>query len=231
MRRQQTIWKKEHANNASIPKIGSTTPAGGAIYFADFLKKRGIVTPGNIVDIGCGKGRNTVYFAQLGYSVFGMDYIALAIAHTKKLIHQAGHTNHVKLVATAIDKKWPFPANYFDAAIDNYSSIDIETKKGRDIYKKELLRTLKPGGYALICVVSANDELEHDLHRTSPCEEIHSTIWPNGKFQKNYTEEELREFYREFDVVELTEIKKSAIKLGKTYMATNYRLIIQKPSL
>lgn len=227
MRKQQAIWSKEHQGNITIPSLASHKPSDGVVFFISYLKRIRVVPAGKALDIGCGKGRNTLYFAKQGYEVYGIDYIPAAINHTKQRARTLNIQNRIKLFTAAIDQRWPFPDNFFDLAIDNYSSIDIETKKGRETYKKELVRTLKPGGWALVAVVSTDDELEQTMKKGR---EPNSTIWPNGKFQKNYTQKELREFYKEFEILEIKEMKKPAFKLGKNYMATNYWMILRNPS-
>lgn len=225
MRRQQKIWIEEHKKYHSIPKLGTLTPANGVLYFETYISRIGIHPPKRVVDIGSGNGRNTLFFAQKGFYVYAIDYVQSALDHTKHEAKKLKIMNMIHLYPIAIDTRWPFNNNFFDLAIDNYSSIDIETKKGRKTYKEELLRTLKPGGYALVTVIAASDELEQTMVKG---EESNSTIWPNGKFQKNYDEAELRKFYKEFEIVELKKVTKPAFKLAKHYTATNFRLILKK---
>jgi SAM-dependent methyltransferase len=229
MRVQQKIWQKEHRNNASIPKLASVSPGSAVVYFIKVLQTNSPHSLQKVVDIGSGKGRNTLYLAKLGYDVYAMDYIKEAAGTTKQLMKQAHLTERVHVKIAPIDHKWPFPNDYFSLAIDNYSSIDIETKKGREIYGKELFRTLKPGGYAIVAVVSADDEVEKQIMHENPGLEPNSSIWPNGKFQKNYTATELRGFYKEFKIIKIKIVKNPAVKLGKHYTATNIWTILQKP--
>ena len=65
--------------------------------------------------------------------------------------------------------------------------------------------------------------------RQSPGKEPNSSIWPSGKFQKNYTQDELKSFYKEFNVVEFKERVKPSFKLGREFSGTTYYLLIQKP--
>jgi hypothetical protein len=44
----------------------------------------------------------------------------------------------------------------------------------------------------------------------------------------DYDEQELREFYSMFEVVELRKISKPAFKLGRDGTATNYWLVLKK---
>lgn len=228
MRKQQKIWLEEHKDQLTIPGMASTEPASSVVAFTDWLRKENITLGDKAVDIGCGKGRNSIYLASLGLQVWGLDYIESALTAAKQLAEfRQLHNIHFKLAE--IDKPWEFPDNFFDIAIDSFSSIDIETKSGREIYRSELYRTLKPGGIALITVVSNEDEWEKGLISTNPGAEYNSTLWPQtGKFQKNYDETELREFYKIFEIVSLEKISKPAFKLGKHYQAINFWLVIKK---
>jgi SAM-dependent methyltransferase len=229
MRKQKQVWEKEHDTAESLPSLALAEPSEGVVAFVEWLGKHG-VRRGKIVDIGCGKGRNTVYLARQGFEVHGIDYIKSAIDKTDERARENNVVPMVRLHQAEIDAPWPFPERFFDAAVDNLSSVDIETQAGRDVYKKELLRTLKPGGYAFVAVVAAHDVVETELLKISPGPERNSTIWPSGKFEKVYDEAELREFYKDFEILELREVKKpGARKLGKVFTATNYWLTLQKP--
>lgn len=229
MRTQQQIWQDIHANDSAFPSYALPEPSGMVVTFVEYLKRHGGVTASTVVDIGCGKGRNSVYLAKEGFNVTGMDYIESAIASAQTATKQAGVMDRVSFSQAAIDTKWPFADNTFDLAVDCFASIDIETKAGREIYRNELYRTLKPEGCALICVVSSKDEYEAEMIATYPGEEKNSTYWPgNGKFQKDYDEAELREFYHMFTILELTEQQKPSQKMGRQYMATNYWMVVKK---
>jgi SAM-dependent methyltransferase len=205
-------------------------PASGVVLFTQFLKENGITPPAKAIDIGCGKGRNTAYLASLGFDVFAIDYIPLAVERTKQLAKANGLESKTHAQLAPIDERWPFADNYFDVAVDSFSSIDIETRKGRETCRDELFRTLKPGSYALVTVVSTSDEIEKEFLESSPGYENNSVIWPQtGKFQKVYDEPELREFYGMFELVQLKEIRKKAFKLNRQYTATNYWMVLRKP--
>jgi len=229
MRKQQKIWQGEHTKTAAFPSYDNSAPSDMVVRFGEFLKQKNLFF-GKIVDIGCGRGRNAVYMAESGLEVFALDYIAEAIASTKKLADTKNISNHLHCICAGIDEPWPFEDNYFHIAIDCFSSIDIETKQGREVYKTEMLRTLKPGGFAMVAVVSAEDEFEKEMTAISPGLEPNSTFWKeNGKFQKNYSVEELRSFYRDFEIIDLQLLNKTAHKMGRAYQASNFYMVIKKP--
>lgn len=230
MRKQQKVWQNEHKKVEAFKSYEMPEPASVVVQFIDFLKRKNLNLGGKVIDIGCGKGRNSIYLAELGFEVYAVDYIEEALNYGKNKADQRSFAHSIKFFNISIDEKWPFENNFFNYAIDCFSSIDIETREGREIYKKEMFRTLTPGGYALVSVVSAEDEFEAEMMKQSPGKEPNSVIWlANGKFQKDYTEQELREFYKEFKIIEITEIQKKSRKLDKDFTATIFRVILRKP--
>lgn len=229
MRKQQEIWLQEHTDGATLPTMGNVEPAGGVVLFTDWLMQHHISPVGRAVDIGAGKGRNCVHLATIGYETWALEYIEPALETARQLAKKNSVDAKSYFELMDIDKPWKFSDNFFDIAIDSFSSIDIETKQGRVVCRDEMFRTLKPGGYALVTVCSAEDEWEKELIANHPGPEPNSTIWPqNGKFQKDYTETELRKFYKDFKIIELQSISKPAFKLGRTGIATNFWVVLRK---
>jgi SAM-dependent methyltransferase len=229
MRKQQQIWHDEHTNEATLPAMAHVKPASGVVQFADYLKERDIPLSGKAVDIGMGKGRNSVHLAELGFEVWGLEYIELAIAAAKQLAENNDVAEKIHFELAELDTDWDIEDDFFDIAVDSFSSIDIETREGREKCRDEMYRTLKPGGSALVTVCSADDEWEKELIANHPGPEPNSTLWPqNGKFQKDYDEVELREFYKMFEIMELKKMSKPVFKLGRNGVATNFWMVLKK---
>ena len=229
MKNQKKVWEEAHANPVDLPSLASDAPSEGVVYFTEFLSKKGVFG-GKALDVGCGQGRNAVYLAEKGFLVYAFDFVKKALEETLEKARLNDVEKRLCLSLTSMDAAWPFPADFFDAAVDSFSSIDVETLSGREKCRFELLRTLKAGGYAFISVVSAEDELEKQFIKQNPGKEKNSCHWPvSNKFQKDYDEEELIDFYKDFEIVELKEVKKQAFKLGRNYTATNYWVIVRKP--
>jgi SAM-dependent methyltransferase len=229
MRKQQQIWYNEHTDQGTLPTMANAEPASGMLLFTDWLKEHGVPMTGKSVDIGAGKGRNSVYLAKSGLEVWALEYVEPAIVIAEQLAEKNGVADRVHFELAEVDTDWQNDDKFFDLAIDSFSSIDIETKRGREKCRDEMYRTLKPGGYALVTVCSADDEWEKELIAKHPGLEPNSTIWPqNGKFQKDYDEAELREFYKVFEIMELKVINKPAFKLGREGTATNLWMVLRK---
>ena len=117
------------------------------IYLFDQLLKGTYDSCRKVIDVGCGGGRNIVYFLQSGYDVYGIDPDANAIAKVQALSLQLapGNDEHNFLVAAAEDM--PFAPASFDLAI---CSAVLHFARD-DAHFKAMLSatwaTLKPGGY------------------------------------------------------------------------------------
>lgn len=125
----------------------------GKVYFkpqedmpelVKLFKKRGIK---KVLDLGCGSGRHTVYFAKNGFDTYGIDVAPVGLKMTKDWLKQEKLQANLKLAP--IFKKLPYKSNFFDAiiAIQVVSHERIE-----NIRKliKEMDRILKPSGLIFI---------------------------------------------------------------------------------
>lgn len=225
------VWEKEWSseNMKTVPRHASEIPSDEVVLFRSYLKSSKINPPKNVVDIGSGKGRNAIFMAKEGFTVYGIDYISAAVEHAKNEARKMGVQDLVQFKLGDVTRRWKFKKNFFDLAIDSLTTVGLQ-KKEREKCRDEMYRTLKKGGVALIRVVSSDDKLEKELMKKYPGNEPNSSVWPGiNKFQKNFSEVELRDFYRKFKILVLKKHRKKAFKLGKKFTATNWWLIIQKP--
>ncbi len=56
------------------------------------LVESGAVRPGRALDLGCGTGTNSIYLAQHGFAVVGVDFARKAIASARSKARRAGVT-------------------------------------------------------------------------------------------------------------------------------------------
>jgi SAM-dependent methyltransferase len=230
MRKQQQIWWDEHVKPSMIPGLSQEEPSKVLEFAWHYFAQNGVGLPASAVDIGCGKGRNSIFLAKQGVRVTAFDYIEPALEVARGRAAAEAVEQMITFVNAVIDEPWPFENNSFDLALDSYSSIDIETRQGRETYRDELSRTLKPQGWLIVTVVAEDDELEKEMAEQTPAgAEPQSVIWPSGKFQKNYNEAELRDFYKDFEIIELIKRETPAHKLDRDYLAKNYWLLARKP--
>lgn len=118
------------------------SPAPEVYYLAENWKAKNFK---NILDVGCGLGRNCIYLAKQGFELSGFDLSGHSVNQTL----QKAQTQNVKLnkFVVADMLEFPFEDNSFDAllALNVISHTDFEG------FKKilgEIKRTLKTGGEA-----------------------------------------------------------------------------------
>ena len=83
------------------------------IYLFDQLLKGRYDNCKTVIDIGCGGGRNLVYFLKNGYQVYGIDQDSRAVAAVKILSQQLSPGNPTDNFVVAKVEELPFENNFF----------------------------------------------------------------------------------------------------------------------
>lgn len=116
------------------------------IYLFDQLLKGRIQKGMQLLDAGCGAGRNIAYLMQAGVQVYGVDISTEAIEQTRRLASEMAPTLPARnFVATDLDAL-PFENEKFDVVL---CSAVLHFARSEEHFKgivQELWRVLKPGG-------------------------------------------------------------------------------------
>lgn len=104
-----------------------------------------------LLEIGCGNGRDSLFFYSKGFDVTGIDISAQALVLAKKnkemIDRESASSGHI-VFKKANAEKLPFP----DESFGNIYSIGVLHSSDLRKSMKEIARVLKPGGIALIHV-------------------------------------------------------------------------------
>ena len=117
------------------------------IYLFDQLLKGTYDQCKSVIDVGCGGGRNIVYFLKNGYQVYGMDREAGAIDTVQMISQQLAPDNPIENFVQANAEHLPFGDASFDLVI---CSAVLHFAKDKDNFEEMLhsiWRVLKPGGF------------------------------------------------------------------------------------
>ncbi len=108
-----------------------------------------------VLDLGCGTGRNTVYLARQGFSVYALDASKTGVAITKKKAKLLNLKNIKFKVADM--RHTHYPSNYFNAVwCMNVLSHGL-LKDNQDAVN-EIYRILKPKGMLVTNLMSSKDK-------------------------------------------------------------------------
>lgn len=158
----------------------------------------------NIMDLGCGTGRHTIYLAEHGFKVHATDISEHGLEITK--------TKAKKLNLNNIEFKQhdmrdiPFANNSIDGILcvwtTGHGTLEDACKNVNEMY-----RILKPGGVVVIDYVSIDD-----VNYGKGTEIAKDTFINNVEGEENIphhysTMEELKELYSNFSQVEITQIE------------------------
>ena len=177
---------------------------------------------GNILDLGCGGGRN---FKKINGIIYGVDFSEKQLEFAKEYADKKNIK--VKLTQSSADKL-PFKNNFFDAAICINVIHCINSKEKRENSLKELFRTLKPKAQTIISVW---DRSQKRLKNKPKICYIPWTV--NGKKYQRYTyiydKEELIELLKKvgFKIIEIE--NKSLNKEEGLYKTKNIIFLVEKP--
>jgi cyclopropane fatty-acyl-phospholipid synthase-like methyltransferase len=107
-----------------------------------------ILPVGRALDLGCGLGRASIYLAQHGWQVDGVDFISQAIKQARQRAAQANVTERVNFHLSPVTDL-SFLKGPYDFALDVGCAHGLTEKELQD-YHQELVRLLKPGAVYLL---------------------------------------------------------------------------------
>jgi SAM-dependent methyltransferase len=138
-------WKEEKHQSYKSDDIDTSVQD-----FYKFLKSRNV--SGTLLDIGCGNGKNTIYFQKKGFNSRGIDFARSAIDICKE---------NAKELMNKPEFKMADILNYnsgkkYDVVLDCGCLHHIK-RSNWNKYKKTILDNLKVGGYFYLHGISGGD--------------------------------------------------------------------------
>jgi SAM-dependent methyltransferase len=108
----------------------------------------GLLSPGRVLELGCGNGRNATYLASLGCSIDAIDFSARAIESARQQAERAGARVNFQC-CSIFDAE--LTEGFYDLVYDCGCFHHLPPHRRQD-YVELVRRALKPGGsYGLVC--------------------------------------------------------------------------------
>lgn len=223
-------WDKEHKSPNVLPQMDKTKASSGVIKFLEWLKGEG-KTPNELkgLEICCGKGRSVIGLAAEGVTMIGFDFSPSAIAEAKKRAKVTGVADKASFFVQDVTKSFPIEPESLDFVYDCFGSTDIESAEGRKAALDSVIKVLKPDGYLMVYLLSTDDEFQKEMTEKSPGPDEGSFIHPvNGKYEKAFTEDEVKDFYGQLKLRVFERVSKKDVFFGKEYSANHIWAVFQK---
>ena len=137
---QSQYWEK---NFLSKPEMFGLEPSKAAEDTLKTLKKENIK---NIVELGAGLGRDTIFFAKNSIHVSALDYSPTSIKTIDKKILGTKLLQFISTKVFDVRKKLPFEDNSVEACFSHMLYCMALTVAELKYLNNEICRILKPGG-------------------------------------------------------------------------------------
>jgi len=197
MSHQGNTWEKEYRNPKLVTK--NDGPQADTLRFFKFLKKeqKYIVEGKNILDLGCGTGRNSNYLAENENNVIGIEISKTALNIAKERASSLGI--HVDYRFGDIGENYEIKNDSIDIILDVTSSNSLN-EKGRENYLDEMNRILKTGGYVFVrALCKDGNKNVKNLLKQSPGREYDTYIMKEiGLTERVFSREDFIKMYSKY---------------------------------
>jgi len=209
-------WNKTYEQEGEI----QTEVSNFVVDFVNVLKKR---KAKKVLDLCFGTGRHTIYLAEQGFEVYGIDISEKG----KEITENKARSKPLKLHLQIADMhNLPYHNNFFDAIIAIYA-IEHNTIKGLKKTISELYRVLKPGGIMLTNLLS-NKDPRYGKGEKIEENTFHQILDPHEDEVTHHfsDKKEAKQLFSKFHLIQLKE-KKGFSKRRQT-IAFHWEIIAEK---
>jgi SAM-dependent methyltransferase len=148
---QKLHWNQVYARKHDMFGEEPSEPARKA---AELFKKEGRI---DILELGSGQGRDTIFFAKKSFRVTAFDYSEEAIRAIERKVHSLELSRSITTRSHDVRARLPFADESFDACYSHMLFCMAVTTAELEFLSGEVRRVLKPGGLNLYTVRHTGD--------------------------------------------------------------------------
>ena len=148
---QSQHWEINFSNK---PEMFGLEPSVSAIKALKIFKENKI---NNIIELGAGLGRDSIFFAKNNIKTKALDYSDSGIKIINNKIEKNNLSNVISTKLFDVRKKLPFKDNSIEGCYSHMLYCMALTTKELINLNKEVFRMIKPGGYNIFTVRNTLD--------------------------------------------------------------------------
>jgi len=148
---QSQHWEKNFLNK---PEMFGLKPSLAAAKALETFKEKNIK---NIIELGAGLGRDTIFFAKNSIYVQALDYSKASVESIYNKSKKLKLTDFIKTKIFDIRKKLPFENNSVEGCFSHMLYCMALTNNDLEHLNNEIHRILKPGGINIYTVRHTGD--------------------------------------------------------------------------
>ena len=148
---QSQHWEKNFSNK---PEMFGLEPSISAKKALNFFKEKKI---NDIIELGAGLGRDSIFFAKNNIKIQALDYSSSGIEIINHKIKKDNLSNYISTKLFDVREKLPFKDNSIDACYSHMLYCMALTIADLQKLNNEIHRILKPNGLNIYTVRHTND--------------------------------------------------------------------------
>ena len=159
LNQQSQQWED---NFSSKPEMFGLEPSLAARKALELFKQKNLK---NVLELGSGLGRDSIFFACNFIKLKVLDYSPSAIKIINQKIEKKNLTKFISAKLFDVRKKLPFEDNSFEACYSHMLYCMAMTNKELENLNDEICRILKPNGINIYTVRHINDgDFKRGIH-------------------------------------------------------------------
>ena len=175
---QSQHWERNFSNKPEMFGLEQSFSAKKAL---NFFKEKKI---NNIIELGAGLGRDSIFFAKNNIKIQALDYSSSGIEIINHKIKKNNLSNYISTKLFDVREKLPFKDNSIDACYSHMLYCMALTIADLQKLNNEIHRILKPNGLNIYTVRHTNDgDYKNGNH-------IGEDLYENDGFIVHYFSEE-----------------------------------------
>ena len=205
---QRKVWNGVYSEDRSF--FGEESSAFSRMCY-DLMKRSNVK---KVLELGCGHGRDSIFFASMGIKVETFDYSKVAVGILANLARRSGLPIHVRLLDAK--KGLPYPNSEFGAVYSHmFFNMHFTIKELKFLFG-EVRRVLKPEGFHFFSVRSRKDRYYGGGRKIS--DNVYDV---NGFVLRFFTREEIMEIMDGFEVIKVIEGEEEPASLYLVFSKKN----------
>ena len=156
---QSQHWESNFSNK---PEMFGLEPSKSAVKALKLFQDNSIK---NIIELGAGLGRDTLFFAKNFINVVALDYSRESIKSITNKSKKLNLSDFIKTKVFDVREKFPFEDNSIDACYSHMLYCMALSNNDLENLNNEICRILKPGGINIYTVRHVEDgDYKNGIH-------------------------------------------------------------------
>jgi SAM-dependent methyltransferase len=190
-------------------------PSIPAVKATKFFKENNIK---NIVELGAGLGRDTIYFAQNSIKVQALDYSKTAIESITDKAEKLNLAEFIKSKFFDVRKKLPFEDNSIEGCFSHMLYCMALSNSDLENLNNEIYRILKSGGINIYTARHTDDgDYKNGIHRG---EDLYEN---DGFIVHFFSKEKVNQLSKGFEVLDIEKFEEGKFP-RKLFLVKNKKI-------